>query len=246
MNNSIYEDIFHLGTSECDFKGLWKISSIAEALQNTANTHSRNLFTWQNELEKSNLSWVLSKSSITIERYACLGETISVKTYTKGVRALYCPRYFVVYDENRNIIARAGSLMNLIDCTSRKALSPTEVGIVIPEANNIESAIRIPLRKRDVLGNKKVFLYKPHYSDIDVNGHVNNARYLDWICNAFGFDVLEQYEIENVTVDYIIEVLPNESIEMTLITDEAGHQFRFFGCKKEKIAFDIFGTLRAK
>ncbi len=245
-SGSIFESAFQLGTSECDLSGFWKISSIAEILQNTANRHSIKLSMWHNNLKIPNLAWVVSKSNIMIERYACIGETISVKTYTKGIRALYCPRYFIVYDENKRIIARAGSLMSIIDRTSRKALSPTGVGFVIPEANDIEPAIKFQFKKKDISGNKIQLLYKPKYSDIDVNGHVNNARYLDWICNAFGFGVLEQYEIEHITVDYIIEILPDEPIEMTLIMDDSDYRFCFLGRKKDKIAFDIFGPLRKK
>lgn len=35
-----------------------------------------------------------------------------------------------------------------------------------------------------------MFSRAPQYSDFDVNGHVNNTKYLAWLCDALGFDAL--------------------------------------------------------
>ncbi|MBQ4231185.1 MAG: hypothetical protein II671_06505, partial [Salinivirgaceae bacterium] len=46
----------------------------------------------------------------------------------------------------------------------------------------------------------------PLYSEIDVNGHVNNARYADWLCNCLGVERLRRFEIWTASIEYRHEI----------------------------------------
>lgn len=246
MDNSLHESTFYLGTSACDVHGLWKVSSMMEVLQCTANEHSSKMKRWYTDLKSLNLSLVLYKSCFKVERFAALGESVTVRTYTKGVRSLFCPRYFIVYDEDRKIIAKAGSLMILMDRSSRKSILPKKAGVEFPDAIDIEPSIKIPLRKKEIQGDPKVMYYQPQYSDVDINGHVNNVRYLEWLCNAIGFDLLNEYVIDEAVIDYNNEILPSDMIKMSLIIEKGKCPFRFYGQKDNRLSFDIFGNLRLR
>ena len=56
-----------------------------------------------------------------------------------------------------------------------------------------------------------------HYSDTDVNGHVNNVRYVDFICDALHMENLgpERY-VSSLQVGYLAECRAGETI--TLLT----------------------------
>ena len=58
-----------------------------------------------------------------------------------------------------------------------------------------------------------------HYSDTDINGHVNNVRYADFICDAIRMDQLGQdFYVSALQVDYLAECMAGETI--TLFTGE--------------------------
>lgn len=242
--NDIFTTRIHLGTSECDYRGQWKIASILEAAQNTANEHSDALQIWHRDLESKGVSWVLSKTEISVERYPRLGETVFIKTFTKGVRALFSPRYFLIEDEAGDEVARIGSLMLLLDHSTRKAVAPDKVGIMVPDSPDLSPTIKIPMRKVKVEGKKKLRNHVPQYSDIDVNRHVNNTKYVEWLCNDLGFDVLNHQEIESATICYLVEILPEQTVTNALVIN--GDQFQYSGESNGTPCFEISGRLRNK
>ena len=54
-----------------------------------------------------------------------------------------------------------------------------------------------------------------HYSDTDVNGHVNNGRYADLICDGLRMERLggEQF-VSSLQVGYLAECRPGETVEL--------------------------------
>ena len=47
----------------------------------------------------------------------------------------------------------------------------------------------------------------PFY-DLDMNGHVNNSKYLDWIFEVMGADFLTKYIPKKINLKYVKEVRP--------------------------------------
>lgn len=241
-----YEKVFFLGTGDCDFQGKWKLSSLLDAVQNTSNEQSDKLHIWHYDNSSRNLSWVLYKNEMELIRRPHLGESVKVITYTKGIRLLYCPRYCLITDEKNDIIAKLGFLLMLIDRKTRKAVSPTRYGIEIPDVLEIEPAIKISMKHKAVTGKSLLTKHIPQYEDVDINGHVNNSRYIDWLCNDLGFDYFKRFEIESISIDYESEILPEDKIETTLIFSKDRSNFQYTGCANGVPAFDIVGNARLK
>ena len=81
----------------------------------------------------------------------------------------------------------------------------------------------------------------PVYTDLDVNGHVNNTRYLDWCCNALGIETMRGYAMQHFAVNFNQEILAGQEVRTVLHT--AGDAFSFSGFEGEKRHFDVGGTL---
>ena len=50
--------------------------------------------------------------------------------------------------------------------------------------------------------------YHVRFYDLDMNGHVNNSKYLDWIFEVMGADFLTQYIPKKINLKYVKEVRP--------------------------------------
>ena len=56
---------------------------------------------------------------------------------------------------------------------------------------------------------------KMHYSDTDVNGHVNNTRYADFACDAVELDRLpEDQFLTEMQIGYLAECRPGEVLDL--------------------------------
>jgi acyl-ACP thioesterase len=50
---------------------------------------------------------------------------------------------------------------------------------------------------------------------VDVVGHANNSRYVEWICNCFPMGWYEEHAIEWMQVNYDHEVRPGETVNIS-------------------------------
>ncbi len=135
------------------------------------------------ELLREGYTWVISKWKLEIERPIMQDEKISIKTWPSSFRKIYAFREYRVSDERGNIVAKATAVFVLVDLKDKKsALIPNEV---VSRYNLINQKNFNKIER--IVKSEKIFIideFKIRPTDIDINGHVNNSVYLDWIENA--------------------------------------------------------------
>ncbi len=52
------------------------------------------------------------------------------------------------------------------------------------------------------------------YSDVDVNEHLNNSRYVDFIMDCFTLEEHKKHSIKSIEVNYSNEALPGDTITL--------------------------------
>lgn len=237
-----YDETFRILTRHCDLKGTWRLSAILESMQEAAGAHSFLLGCGREELLRQNMVWVLSRSELHMHRYPHAGEKITLHTFPMPTRVYFFPRYYVFTDEHGEMIGKAGTLWLLLDTQTRKMLPPGNVARLIPDNRDLIVPMNLPSTVHNLQGEEFVSEYSPVYTDLDVNGHVNNTRYADWLCNTLGIDLMKQYEIESVIFNYNHEILPNQKIILRRILKD--HQYHLVGSVDQITAFEIGGLLR--
>ena len=243
MNNT-YEISFVLRNCDCDVNGRWRPGAVLETLQEVSGAHSELLGCGRDELVKNNTVWVLSRMELHMERYPAAGEKLTVLTFPMPVRLCFFPRYYIITDTHGEMIGKAGSLWLLMDMQSRKMLPPGDVARLIPDNRDLSVPMNLPATVTALQGEELVSVYHPVYTDLDVNRHVNNTRYADWLCNVLGVNCMMQNELESVILNYNREVLPDQTVTLHRIL--SGDQYRLIGRVEDSVAFEIGGTLRPR
>ena len=131
-----------------------------------------------------------------------------------------------------------------MDTETRRMLPPGEVGRLIPDNRDLTVPMNLPATVGQLQGEEFVSEHLPVYTDLDVNGHVNNTRYADWLCNALGTETMMRFEPETVILNYNHEILPDQRVTLHRVMKD--EQFRLTGYVDDSIAFDIGGSLRAR
>ena len=243
MLNS-YDETFTLRSRDCDLCEKWRPSAVLETMQDVAGTHSMLLGCGRDELVKQNIVWVLSRSELHMNRYPSVGEKITVHTFPTPTRICFFPRYYIFTDAQGEMVGKAGTLWLLLDLTTRRMLPPGDIARLIPENRDLSMPMNLPATVSYVQGEEFVSTYCPVYTDLDVNGHVNNARYADWLCNTLGIDLMTGYEPERIILNYNHEVLPDHVITLRRILKD--NEYRLSGIVNESTAFEIGGILRKR
>jgi len=239
-----YEETFTLRTRECDLNGTWRPGAILESMQEAAGVHSQLLGCGRDELIRQNIVWVLSRMELHMDRYPAAGEKLTLMTFPTPTRICFFPRYYIITDERGELIGKAGSLWLLMDFTTRHMLPPGEFGKLIPDNRDLSVPMNLPATVGNLQGEEFVTHYHPVYTDLDVNGHVNNTRYVDLLCNALGVDLMKAFEPDRIILNYNHEILPDS--EVTLHRILRGQEFRLSGRLGDTSAFEIGGTLRPR
>ncbi len=210
---SVYKKNFNVDYGDADFYRKLKLSSLFNYFQDVASHHAQNLGLGVEELlAEHGVTWVLVKIIVKMDRFPNLNEEILVETWPLEPKKLEFERDFYVKDMQGNIIGRAISSWVIMDVATRDIrkteLFPAKFPQLIP-ARAIDG--RIGKIKANGQLNE-VYKKKIGYSDIDINGHLNNSKYIDYIMDCFSIEKHGLYTVNTIQVNYISEAMPGDYI----------------------------------
>ena len=167
------------------------------------------------ELIVKNMAWVLSRMRFRFLKAPVWGEEVEIRTWHRGAFGPFFVRDFEVLDKEGRRMIEATSSWVIIDVDSRRMARPEEV---LPKEDTScpDFAIETPAGKVMMprgVEPELVTTHKVAYSDIDLVGHTNNARYVAW-----ALDCLEYGEagiqVEEVEIVFHHEARPGEDISL--------------------------------
>ena len=157
-------------------------------------------------LEDYNLVWIITEYDIEVVRLPRFAEEITIETEALSYNRLFCYRRFTIYDEAGQDLIHMMATFVLMDRDSRK-VHAVEPEIVAPYQSEFDKKlIRGP--KYEPLEEPVSKDYHVRFYDLDMNGHVNNSKYLDWIFEVMGADFLIQYIPKKINLKYVKGVRP--------------------------------------
>ena len=210
-------ETYRIRITEVDAHSQLTIPALNGLLQEMAWRHSVVEKVSVHELSaQHNISWVLSRLKIWIDRLPNYDETITVKTYVQGVDKYFYHRDFKVIDADGIEIIRANSVWGLMDIVKRRLTSIPEWMIAITQISTEKPVEKVSGK---IAGIKEVEIEKCfdiRWHDIDSNQHVNNTKYVEWLMESVPTEVLN-----NGTLSSIDMIFKNESILGDKITTQS-------------------------
>ena len=127
------------------------------------------------------LAFILTRLTLKFYRPIRPAETITAQTWISDGKGLNFPRYFRIQKQDGTVAAEGASSWLLIDLNTHlpRRVSDFAYGFESEEPLPFATPRRFPVPADMV----EVGLRKIVYSDIDYNGHMNNTRYPDMVCD---------------------------------------------------------------
>ena len=198
---------------DCDFLDRWKPVSMLQSMQEIANKHATSLGLGFDEMTAQNQAWVLSRMKIRFFNQPLNGETIIIKTFPKGIQQkIFFTRDFQLTNAAGELVAAATTAWLVIDYQARRMLLPSALSINLPHSPGLvgldESLekINLPAPMNDLWN------VVASYSTLDVMGHVNNTRYIEWATDCFSIEHFQAHKLEWMQLNYTNEVKPGEQV----------------------------------
>ncbi|MDX1638977.1 MAG: thioesterase [Balneolaceae bacterium] len=177
----VYEEPFRIRSSEVRPDGSARLQTLCDLLQEVAGNQALELNFDVSQLRKRNLTWVLHRLDLRVEKYPKWRDRVTVRTWPSGGSGIKAYRDFVIQDSSEQTIARALSYWLMIDLTDRRpARIPREVIDLAPP--NVDHVVPVAKKRPATPSEPEIQkIFDVRYSDLDVNNHVNNIRYIEWI-----------------------------------------------------------------
>lgn len=174
-----------------------------------------------------NVAWVLARMHFHYVRTPMRYEGTTMWTWHKGLNGLYFVRDYQMCDAQGTPIVNATSSWIIMDLESRRMVRPEDlVGLISPEPQCSEDAIaelspKIVMPRRvepTLIGEHTV-----SYSDIDINQHANNTKYIAWALDALDLDKVSEHEISDIYINFNREAHPGEKVLLYETPVPGGH-----------------------
>ena len=208
----MFEEKFVVTSNDIDKKLEIRLSNLTRFMQQVATDHADKLKIGHKDLEKDHLMWVIIRTELDIYRLPKLDEEITISTHPGETKMFLYPRYFQVYDKHHKLLVSASSTWVMVNYDTRKLVYHPLKDKILP-AESSEDDIPLPEK---VIGdaNTLVETRVAKYSEVDMNGHINNTRYLDYVLDLHHSEFHEEHSIKSVLINYDKEIMEGDSIEL--------------------------------
>ncbi len=218
---TFWEEKLKVRAYDVDFKNKLKVSSVFNYMQDAASTHADNVSAGYKQLMQKNLFWVLSWVKLQFKSLPEFEDNFRIKTWPKGKYKFYALRDFLLFDKNGEVFCKIASAWLLLNIKNKRITDLKNLPAEIP-VNPNESALSDLPEKISVENTNEIVLNKKiTYSDIDINLHVNNAKYIEFISDGYSKEFHEKYFMKSITVSFKSETRFGDIIEIGLNNNPA-------------------------
>ncbi|KAL6621185.1 hypothetical protein ACP70R_033617 [Stipagrostis hirtigluma subsp. patula] len=157
---------------------------------------------------KNNLIWVVSRMHVQVDQYPIWGEVLDIDTWVGSSGKNGMRRDWLIRGRNSgDVFVRATStwvMMNKV--TRRLSKMPEEVkGEIAPwfiDRHAIEEEATEKIIKLDSNAEYVDSDLKPKRSDLDMNHHVNNVKYVRWMLETLPDHFLQNHQLSSIILEY--------------------------------------------
>lgn len=179
----IHSELFTVRASESAPNEYMHLSALSRLFQEVAGNNAKALSFDITDLHAQNISWVLHRLQIQIERLPKWSETIELRTWPALGDSLKAYRNYEVWDTGGNLLVRSISYWMVIDLDSRRPMRIPEAILArrFSDRPHALEPTRDRLRAFDSSDAEQELSMQSYTYHLDMNKHVNNTHYVDWM-----------------------------------------------------------------
>ena len=187
-----------------DFQRRLSLPGLLALFQEMAWNHAEHAGHGYSVSSQHSQAWVLARQRIEVERWPAWNEVVELRTWLRPPRGLLVFRDFEIVGCARGV----GTWMS-IDMVSRHPRTPQ-----LGEANFLREGTfgfqPVRIEPFTVAEGQARFQVQP--SDLDLNGHVNNLRYAQWVLDSLPMSVHRSHRLANYEVNFLTEVCEGDVV----------------------------------
>ena len=215
----------------CDFSGRLFMGHLGNHMLNAADFHSTDRGFGMKYLLSIRRSWVLSRLAIEMEEMPPMYTHFQVETWVESAMRYFTSRNFAIIgpscsqedlSASSKVYGYGRSIWAMIDTETRQ---PTDIydidngaidqWIVRDKACPIDKGGRVKMSDEAQL----VRTIDTHYSDVDINGHINSVKYIEHVLDLWDMDWYRRHRLQRIEIAYVAEAHGGDRLSLYLETE---------------------------
>lgn len=226
---------------DTDASGRLKPASFMNLAQEAAGQHAVYLGFGYDDLIATNTAWILSRVHIRFVDTPMWKDDVVLTTWHKGANRLFFVRDFRLTDKEGRTRVEATTSWLVMNLETRRLVRDPQLR---EGSECLEDVIATPAGKVQMPKDVEPQLMFEHlvaYSDIDVNGHANNAMYMQWAMDAVDYDIASTRPVKEVTINFNHETKAGDIVALykSIIRTEDGRRVYVEGKVGDTSAFCV-------
>lgn len=210
--------------------------------QEAANLHAAILGFGYNDMIASKTAWVLSRMHVVFVDTPRWRDDVTLFTWHKGLERLFFLRDFIMTGREGNPKIKATTSWLVLNLETRRLVRDPNLldeGTICSE-NVLDNPVDKVVMPKGV-EPQFVTGHLVGYSDLDMNGHVNNAMYMQWAMDAVNYEISSVKPVKEFTINFNHEVKPQETVSIykAIVEAEDGRHVFVEGKVGEQSSFCV-------
>ena len=192
MEQFFYTETMTVMNADADFRSLLKPSALLRYVEQISTDHARAFGMDDQFFKDRGVTFLVGKQALKFDRVPQRAETLTLTS--KEVAMVDCRWIVASLAEGRILREPGWTVENFWNDT-------------------VEGELPLQLHKcKD--GLTSAGEWTAHYSQCDLNGHLNNAFYLDLVCDALPLEVMRKGPVTFASINYHREIPMGETAEV--------------------------------
>ena len=221
MEPNHYTETVTVLNADADFRSLLRPSALLRYVEQVSADHARAFGMDDAFFHEQGVAFLVGKQALRFDRVPRRTEKLTLTTRAEESRRGSIKRITTVTDASGAQVAMVDCRWIVVDLAENRILRQPGWTVEGFWNESVEGELPLRLHKcRD--GLVSAGEWTARYSQCDLNGHINNAVYLDIACDVLPLDVVHQGPVAFASVNYHHEIPLGETAEVFYAPSEAG------------------------
>lgn len=210
------------------------IYALLNILQDVAWSHATHLGHGYEETLAGKTAWVLTRQKVKMELWPHWGDTVSIRTWVRPLQGPFAVRDFEILHKDK-IIGTCSTSWMLMNIETRTAVM-SDFGELPFEPRE---DYKLPYEAKKVIIREALVpraSFTVRNSDLDMNEHVNNTRYVQWLLDSIPREWHRMFHLNEYEVNFLSEAHAGDHVDI-LMSPEGAHDVQFQGMRNGKPVF---------
>lgn len=199
------------------------VDRLFQYMQEIASVNFREMQKCYHDVGSAGYVWIINSVSLRLKRLPGLREVVGYSSYPGSIKGLFAGREYS-FKVGEEWLGGASSLWFIADAQTHRPLRLDSIAESVLGKNLDTLAMGQAARRfrgTYVMPLHSVaYKKRAEFSDLDINGHMNNTRYIAWCMDALQATGLAAQPVLGLDINFLSELYAGDIVDVFLSTKE--------------------------